>query len=223
MGKALGYVLLGGGLAASVAGIAILLRSRSSSELARAALPAGRSGMRLTHHRAKNLPIKARVRILQELTYRSVQDPEMRKLALKITKNCPARDDKCESKAIYDWMRAHIRYTGDIGPHRLGADGPVEGVDLFQTAARTVEFGGGDCDDHAILSCTLGLHNGLPCQYRVTSPTKSKKNDDYAHIYGMHGIPKTSNSPRFVAVDTTLPNGRYGLEAPYGKHLDFVA
>lgn len=178
-----------------------------------------RGGMTLQHHRSQ-MPIEERVGILQDVTYRSVQDPNMRKLALQITRSCPARDGDCEAKAIYGWMKKNIRYTGDIGPHKLGRKGPVEGIDLFQGAARTAEFGGGDCDDHSILGCTLALHNGLACKFRVTSP--SKKGNEYSHIYAMVGLPKNGPS-KWVALDTTLDHGRFGTEAPYGRALDFVA
>jgi transglutaminase-like putative cysteine protease len=180
-------------------------------------------GYTLKHYRKDDLPIEERVAILQDLTAHSVKSPTMRKLALRVTKKCPARDTECESKAIFDWVRGNIRYTGDVAPHKLGRDGPVEGVDLFQSAERTVEFGGGDCDDHSTLNCTLAILNGIPCRYVTTSPTSDKKKDDYSHIFPAHGVPKTA--PRkWVAADTTLTHGnRYGVIAPHGKALQFVA
>ena len=141
--KLLGFVLLGGGLVAVTAGAVVLARGRHTSLLGRETVKSG--GMTLVAHRKKKLPIKERVGILQDLTHKSVKDPQMRKLALHITRNCASRDEECEARAIYDWIKKNIRYTGDIGAHKLGRNGPVEGVDLFQTAARTVEFGGGDC------------------------------------------------------------------------------
>jgi len=177
-------------------------------------------GKTLRHYRGK-MPIRERMGILQDLTHKSVQDPEMRKLALRITQHCRARDGECESRAIYDWVKRNVRYTGDVGPHKLGRHGPVEGVDLFQSAARTVEFRGGDCDDHSILNCTLALHNGMACKYRITSDTR-KNAEDFSHIYAMVGLPK--NSPRkWIAMDTTLEHGRFGTEPSTAKHLDFVA
>lgn len=222
-------IALGLGTVAAGVGVALVMSSRrqglsGAGQLGRGGNARSRTevdGMILTEHRSKKMPIKERVGILQDLTHKSVQDPTMRKLALQITRQCPARDGKCEAKAIDAWTRKNIRYTGDVGPHKLGRNGPVEGVDLFQAAARTVEFGGGDCDDHSILNCTLALHNGMACKYRVTSPTKGR-GEDFTHIYAMVGLPK--NRPtKWVALDTTLPGQRAGVEAPYQKHLDFVA
>jgi transglutaminase-like putative cysteine protease len=225
------YLMVGASVIA-LAGAVLIYRHRRKKNLGNGKLlgrPAKKAvaresvtskGKTLKHYRSK-MPIKERVGILQDLAYKSVQDPEMRKLALQITRSCPARDGECESRAIYDWVKKNIRYTGDIGPHKLGRNGPVEGVDMFQSAARTVEFGGGDCDDHSVLNCTLALENGLACKYRITSPTK-KNGEDFSHIYAMVGLPK--NGPKkWVAMDTTLEHGRFGTEAPAGKVLDFVA
>lgn len=176
-------------------------------------------GMTLRKYYDKqHIPIDVRLRILQDMIAKSVEDPRMRKLALSITRKCPARDGKCEARAIYDWIRENIRYTGDIAPHKLGADGPYEAVDFFQSAARTVEFGGGDCDDHTILGATLAIHNGIQAKLRVTSRTK-KRAEDYTHIYPALGLPKM-RPKSWVAIDTTLPGNYFGVEAPHKKRLD---
>ena len=177
------------------------------------------NGKTTTHYRARNLPIQARVKLLQELVMKSVQDPEMRKLALQITKSCPARDGECEAHAIYDWVRRNIRYTGDVGAIKIPG-GKVEGIDLFQTAGRTVEFGGGDCDDHSVLNATLLALNGINPKFRITG--SRGYGDTWSHIYAMAGLPKLSPTKLF-ALDTTLPGDRWNFEVPYGKKIDFAA
>lgn len=220
----LGIVGLGAIAAGTVAVIAVQRRRESLGRpkklLGRSRIPKPIESAKGLKHYRSSMPIQERVGILQDLTYKSVQDPEMRKLALGITRGSPERDGEAEARAIYGWMRDHVRYSGDIGPHKLGRKGPVEGIDLFQSAARTVEFGAGDCDDHAILACTLALHNGLACKYRVTSP--SRRGEEYSHIYAMVGLPKNRPS-KWIAMDTTLERGRFGTEAPFGRSLDFVA
>lgn len=224
--KVVGALLLIAGVGA--AGTAVYMATqRKSRQLGRGSHNIEESletedGYKVTHHRKEKLSIKERVAILQDITASSVKDPRMRKIALQMTRHCKARDISCETKAIYKWIKKHVRYTGDIGPHALWAGGPVEAVDLFQSAYRTVEFEGGDCDDHAILACSAALLNGLPCKYRVTSPRKGN-NDDYAHIYAMIGQSKLRTPKKYVAVDTTLPGNRFGVEAPNAKLLDFVA
>jgi hypothetical protein len=193
-------------------------------------------GMTTTHHYDPEMPIQQRVGILQDLVWKGVKNPQMRELALAITgrgdrnvqvgkrkfrvkgANCPARDGLCEAEAIYNWTKNNIRYTGDVAPIMLPG-GEVEGVDLFQSGLRTVEFGGEDCDGHTVLTSTLLTLNGIPAKFRITAPSK---NSDWAHIYGLAGLPKT-NPNKWVPLDTTLPGNMFGREAPRAKHLDFVA
>lgn len=178
---------------------------------------------KLVQHVQKSMSIDERVAILRDVGHESIKDPAIRKLALQITRGCRSRDGVCEARAIYDWIHKNIRYTGDIGPHHHGRNGPYEGIDVFMTAARTVEFGGEDCDGHAVLACALGIENGFTCRYRITAPTNTPGADDWSHIYAMLGMPK--NDPKkWIPIDTTLPNGNmFNREYPYGKKQDYDA
>ena len=231
-----GGLLVAGGAAAYYA----RKRQKREAALGRSARIQGRTtagDMVLTHHSDPEMPIEQRVGILQDLVWKGVQNPQMRELALAITgngtrnvqvgkrtfrvqgANCPARDGLCETKAVHDWVKDNVRYTGDVAPVKMGRDGPVEGIDLFQGGWRSAQFGGGDCDDHSTLSATLLALNGIPPRFRITAP---RKKSDWAHIYVMAGLPKT-NPNKWVPLDTTLPGDMFGREAPNGKHIDFVA
>jgi hypothetical protein len=100
--------------------------------------------MKTTLRASNDMPIEERVASIQALIHKSVQDPQMRKLALAITKNCPERDGTCEAEAVYQYVKKHVRYTGDIAPIKF-PNGEVEGIDLYQSARRTLEMKGGDC------------------------------------------------------------------------------
>lgn len=212
--------------AAAVTGIVIALRRRKSGT---PSLFGGKGvpivgtmtngGRTTTHYRTKNLSIEKRVGLVQDTIWKSVQDPQMRKLALQITRNCPARDGECEARAIDTWMRKNIRYTGDIAPVRIGKNGPVEAIDLFQTASFTAEAGGGDCDDHSVIAATLLSLNGITARLRVTSPNLVK--NDWRHIYVVAGLGTKENPTRWVALDSTLPNARFGDVAGHAKARDF--
>lgn len=201
-------------------------RGRLVSKLASPAEVVGRTtsnGMTVEHRRSKDMSIEQRVRTIQDMVWKGVQQPEMRKLALQITRKCPERDGKCEAKAIYDYVKRHVRYTGDVAPIKMGADGPVEAVDFYQRADRTLEFGGGDCDDHSILGATLLSLNGIPARLRVTAEPNAP---DFGHIYTVADVSKggLQGKPKWEALDTTLPgNNKFGVEVPYGKSLDFPA
>ena len=143
----------------------------------------------------------------------------MRELALRITSGCPERDGLCEAKAIYDYVKGNVRYTGDIAPIRW-SDGRVEGVDVFQSARRTLEMGGEDCDGHAIVSASLLALTGITPRLRVV---KTRGAEDWEHIFTGALLPKGTGD-RFVALDTTLPgNDHFGREPSYHKAIDFDA
>ncbi len=209
------------GAALAITGLVLYIRGRGGLGTfgkAKAMSHTKAGGMKLTHYRDGVMPINQRVGIIQDLVWKSIQDPRMRKIALKVTKNCPARDGECETRAVFNFVKKNVRYTGDVGSVKMGRNGPVEGVDLFQSAFRTLEFGGGDCDDHTILNSTLLALNGINPRMRVTAP----KGGAWQHIYAVAGLPK-NNPSGWVALDTTLPRGQAGTEVPYGKKRDFVA
>lgn len=136
----------------------------------------------------------------------SLRDPMMRQIGLLTTRACPARNDLCELEAIFNFVARNVRYTGDI-----------TFKDTFQSALRTLQFGGGDCDDHSILNAVLAMENNYQAKWRITSNTGRT----WDHIYMMAGIPKHRPS-RWIALDTTLGQGKFGREPPSVKHQDFV-
>ena len=152
--------------------------------------------------------LEDRIKVLRQLVWSEVgglKDPQMRQLGLAVTQHCPARDDRCELKAIFDFVVRNVRYTGDIA-HK----------DTFQTALRTLQFGGGDCDDHSVLCAVLAMENGFDFKFRITSNTGAS----WDHIFGMAGIPK--HSPRgWITLDTTLGAGKFDRQPPQAKHRDF--
>lgn len=175
--------------------------------------------MTTTLRASSDMPIEERVASIQALVHKSVQDPEMRKLALKITSSCPERDGDCEARAIYDYVKANVRYSGDIAPIQF-PNGDVEGIDLYQSARRTLEMGAGDCDDQSIVVATLLSLNGITARLRVM---KEDKNEDFSHIFPVAGLPK--NAPTaWESLDTTLPGtNNYGTSVPFADALDFPA
>lgn len=136
----------------------------------------------------------------------SLKDPRMRQIGLAVTQGCPARNDMCELAAIFEFVKRNVRYTGDI-----------TNKDTFQSAWRTLQIGGGDCDDMAGLNSVLAMENGFTTKFRITSNTGAT----WDHIYCLAGVPKMS--PRkWVALDTTLPGqNKFGVEPPRAKKEDF--
>jgi hypothetical protein len=120
-------------------------------------------GMKTELRQSRSMSIQQRLATIQDLVHKSVQDPRMRKLALDITSKCPARDGTCEAQAVYDAVKQRVRYTGDIAPIKQGANGEVDGIDLYQAAYRTWEFKGGDCLPAGTMLLTEG-HKFVPIE-----------------------------------------------------------
>jgi hypothetical protein len=192
---------------------------------------------RLWHDKEMGLP--ERVQLLQGLKAKSIDDPDVRRLALAIVgpkerrriqvgretvtvegANCVARDDKCELEAIFKWTSNpnNLRYTGDVGPTVLHPGAEPEAVDFFATVRRAIEQRGEDCDGHAVVNATLATLNGFHTRYRITSNTGAS----WDHIYALAGLPK-NNPKKWVAMDTTLPKPKLGREPHYAKYVDFEA
>lgn len=141
--------------------------------------------------------IEDRVNAMIDLVWDGLKDPAMRQLALQITRRCQARDDLCELKAIFDYNQTRIRYTGDIA-----------GLDTFSSWRRALEFGGEDCDGHAIANATAIGHNGFGCVFRLTT---SKPGTAWEHVYAVALFSKLEPQAG-IAMDTTLPGGKLGDE-----------
>jgi transglutaminase superfamily protein len=153
--------------------------------------------------------LEDRVDILRQQVFNvrgGLRDPIMRRLGLLATRQCRARADSCELEAIYWFTANNVRYTGDIA-----------GKDTYQTALRTLQYGGGDCDDHGILNAVLAMENGFTCHWRITSNTGGS----WDHIYCMAGVPK-HKPVEWIALDTTLTGGRIGREPRFVKYKDFL-
>ena len=153
--------------------------------------------------------LEGRIDLLRDLVWAKeggLNDPLMRELGLAITQNCRARDDLCELNSIF-WFTVHnVRYTGDQAVR-----------DTFQSALRTLQFGGEDCDGHSVLNALLCLENGFLAKWRITSNTGAS----WDHIYCMAGIPKMRPSV-WIALDTTLGVGKFGKQPRFVKSQDFL-
>ncbi len=161
---------------------------------------------------SKDMPIEQRVATIQDLIHKSVQDPEMRKHALAATRGCAERDQLCEAKAIYHFVKARVRYTGDVGPI-VHPDGSYEGIDLYQSARRTLEFGGGDCLPAGTLLLVEG-HRLVPIEDLIIG----------AKIWGRDSWTEVKNvwSKGILPVDLVHMNNGSSFMAT-GDHKAYVA
>jgi transglutaminase-like putative cysteine protease len=227
--------IVGGLLGAAAIGAGFMIYQRSYGSLGRVVDRKRKGGMTNVLHHDPIMPIEMRVKLIQRRVYEGVMDPQMRELALAITGDrdktvrvgrfdfdvkgarCKARDVNCEIRAVYNWVKNNIRYTGDVAPIVM-PNGEVDAIDYYSSGKRTVEIGGEDCDGHTILMATLLALNGVTSKMRITAPKGSL---EWGHIYPIAGVDTKESPRRFIAVDTTLPNGTVGSEAPYSRNRDF--
>ena len=149
--------------------------------------------------------LRGKLKQIRGMHMAGLLDPSMRALAAKIARTCPERDDACEVRAVYQWVRRNIRYTDD-----------VEGFDTHASPMRTVEWGIGDCDDSLALVTCLMRHLG----YRVGVRVAETGTQGYDHVYAIAGWPKLT-PVSYVAMDTT--EARWpGWEAASRRHRDFL-
>lgn len=102
-------------------------------------------GVTMRRYETASMNIDERLKLIQQRVWDGVNDPRIRKLALQITRQCGRDDGACEAQRVFDYVKANVRYTGDIGPVLNPKTGKVEAIDLYQKPWVTLEYGGGDC------------------------------------------------------------------------------
>lgn len=163
---------------------------------------------------------KGALRILAQLTQKTILHPNVITAARRITNDLPARDDYAELEAIYDAVKngtdtvpgfaKGLRYVSD--PRMADAFmGPARILGNCKGGACS-----GDCDEAAALIAALLGAIGFRTGLRAWGPKGC--NGEYVHVYAMAGYPK--NEPeREVALDSTVPEAKVGWEPPNGEVL----
>jgi hypothetical protein len=111
------------------------------------------------------------------------------------------KDQVREAKAIFEWVRSHVRYQKD----------PV-GIETVQSPVVTLRLRAGDCDDHAALVAALASAVGIPSRFRVVGATVNNL---------MHIVPELFAGGRWWWADTTerfpfgVRPGRFPVERVY--------
>lgn len=122
---------------------------------------------------------------------------------------CKARDEICEIERIWSFVVLNMRYVYD-----------PEDADYFATARRTLEAGGGDCDDAVILFASLLKPLGFKVVARVIA-TKNNPNE-WVHVYPLVGVSK-DRPKKWIPLDMTVQGAYPGWEyKDIAAHRDFV-
>lgn len=94
-----------------------------------------------------------------------------------------------EIRALFEWVRANVRYTRD--PFRL---------ELLHSARRMLELAAGDCDDMTILLGALLEAVGHPVRLVVVGPS-SRRPRLFTHIHL-----EVRHQDRWIPLDPTMPH-----------------
>jgi transglutaminase-like putative cysteine protease len=108
-------------------------------------------------------------------------------MAIRILRSyqVPNRDDVGQARAVHSFVQSNILYVNEPG-------------DIWYDPLRVLWMGGGDCDDHAIVTAAL-----LEALAFKTKITVLRRNGRGFHVYCLVGLPRR-NPSRWVPVETTL-------------------
>lgn len=175
---------------------------------ARRGLP--KSPMKATKKEVYSL--EERIKYIKELIAEGREDPDVREFVVKIvSQKCgnswctPEKDNDAEIIAVFDAVRAKIRYVRD----------PIS-ADTYAAAKHSLRLGGSDCDDFSVvLGSALGAI-GYPTKLRVIW---SKGSDDWNHIYLLVGLPP-EHPDKWVPLDASMDRPA-GWEVPESEVVRF--
>jgi hypothetical protein len=134
------------------------------------------------------------IALIRQLVDRGMKDPAVNRTALSILQNVPPHDEEAEVRAIYDWVRGHIRFTKDL-----------YGKETLRPAAAILEVGAGDCDDinGILLPALLGTVG-----YRarlVTVASQAEAPDQFSHVYA-----EVCVGGQWIPLDAARPYAAFG-------------
>lgn len=139
-----------------------------------------------TTHLVRVRTFDDRIALIQRQVWKTVLDRDIRTLSTRlVTQRCrrpdarrgeggwciAERDRWAEAVAVFGWVRAHVRYTGD-----------AYGIDTYQTGRRTLELRAGDCDDFTILIASMLLVIGHPVRLKSIELVQQPE-PGFSHIY----------------------------------------
>lgn len=92
--------------------------------------------------------------VMRELVRQYKRDAHIRATAAMAVQSIPLKSWRVEAKALFEFVRQHIRYTLDTVGH-----------ELIQTPDRLLDTRAGDCDDMAVLLASLLESIGHPTRF----------------------------------------------------------
>jgi hypothetical protein len=140
--------------------------------------------------------VEQTVRQMRRLIDQGKKDPVIRELAANIIRaaGVPAFDFVGESRAVYDWVRHHIRFTRD-----------VYNVETLQSAREIVRLSIGDCDDFTVLICSL--LGTIGHKARIVTISKPEDEKHFSHVF-----PQDCLNGAWITLDAARLNPAFGRD-----------
>lgn len=145
--------------------------------------------------------VEQTVELMRRLIDRGVTDPELRALTIKILRDsgAPPHDPLAKADAIYSWVHTNIYFVNDP----VDSDGDPK--ETLSPARDILQFGGGDCDDFAVLMSTLLQIAGFQTHI-VTVASDPRDPGQFTHVY-----PEVEIDGAWIPVDAARPGAHFGL------------
>jgi len=125
--------------------------------------------------------------LMRRLVKQFKRAPAIRGLALDLIRDVPQTDWRGEVRAVFNYVRDHIRYTRDVA-----------GLETLQTPLITLEDRTGDCDDKSTLLAALLESVGHPTRFVAVGYAGPKS---YSHVYV-----ETRMGQGWLPLDATMPH-----------------
>lgn len=129
--------------------------------------------------------IRATLRLMAKIIKQYKTDPQVRELALQLTRDLPPKKWSAEAARIHAFARDRIRYIKDVA-----------GVETLQTPPQTLRLGQGDCDDKTILIGALLQSINHPVVIMAVGFTPGT----FSHV-----LPLTKIAGKWIAMESTEP------------------
>lgn len=107
--------------------------------------------------------------VMRALVRQYRTNPYIRQTATGIVFLTPEKDDVSECRALFEYVRDHIRYTRDIYD-----------VETISTPDKTLQGLIGDCDDQTVLLASLLEAVGYPTRFVIAGYTDDRT---FEHVY----------------------------------------
>lgn len=140
------------------------------------------------------------IQVMRKLVDNALNDSTFVRKAVDIVRPVAAFNEEAEVQAIFNWVRANIRFVKD--PYTKEKLIPPQELLKIRSA---------DCDCQSMLTAALAMAVGYAARW-ITLSTQAQSPDEFTHIFTEVEVPSGSNV--WVPIDTARADSVFGVEPP---------